>query len=172
MNSGILSKLPRPTRFLPPCGGRSLLEGGALPHRQCAPRPHAWTRPGFLLPSLPSAWVHCLMLPTPTEGRDCPADLIPGVLTLKPKMGRELNPFAVVVPECRTRYSRATGASLLMAPTVSDLCQGSSGLLYEFGGNKPSHTGFLSSRLTSFGEEGGATLPRAECRRSAPFLKE
>ena len=42
-------KLPRPTRSLPPCGGWSLLEGGAFPHRNCAPRPPAWTRPGFLL---------------------------------------------------------------------------------------------------------------------------
>ena len=47
-------KLPRPTRSRPPCGDRSLLEGGALPKRHCAPRPHAWARPGFLLPS--TAW--------------------------------------------------------------------------------------------------------------------
>ena len=48
---GLASKLPRPTRSLPPCGGRSLLEDGAFPKRHCAPQPHAWTRPDFLLPS-------------------------------------------------------------------------------------------------------------------------
>ncbi len=47
-------KPPRSTRFLPPCGGRSLLENGAFPHRQCPPLPPAWTRPSFLFPSLPS----------------------------------------------------------------------------------------------------------------------
>ena len=31
--------LPRPTRSLLPCGGRSLLEGGAFPRRNCTPRP-------------------------------------------------------------------------------------------------------------------------------------
>jgi hypothetical protein len=121
------------------------------------------------------------MLSTPTEGRDCPGDLIPGVarnqrflaanqnakrsgdvLTLKPKMGRELNPFAVVVPEYRVRCNRTTGASLLVAPTVSDLCKGSSELLSELGDNMPSRTGFLSSLLTPFVEEGGSTLPIIE----------
>ena len=100
------SKLPRPTRSLPPCGGRSLLEGGAFPQRHCAPRPHAWTRPGFLLPS--TGWAAgrsgCCdpRLRDPSRGLSrrfnsrCSR-------ALSPTGERESNLFAVVVPECRTR---------------------------------------------------------------------
>ncbi len=71
--------------------------------------------------------------------------------------------------EYRVRYSRTTGASLLMTPTFSDLCQGSSELSYGFGRIKPSRTGFLSSLLISFVEEGGSTLPCAEiCSANRP----
>ncbi|PSQ08806.1 hypothetical protein BRC95_02495 [Halobacteriales archaeon QS_5_68_33] len=44
---------------------------------------------------------------------------------LSPSGEREFNPFAVVVPECRARrrYRRATGASLLVAPTDLGVCK-------------------------------------------------
>ena len=104
-------KLPCPTRSLPPCGSRSLLEGGAFPHRNCAPRPRAWARPGFLLPfhgggggseqccdpRLPDL---CRELSRRFNSR-CPR-------ALSPSEERELNPFAVVVPECRVRGRTAS----------------------------------------------------------------
>ncbi len=168
MNSGILSKLPRPTRSLAPYGGRSLLEGGALPQRQCAPRPHAWTRPGFLFPSCHRHG--CVFDTSHSDRRRGLSRRFNSRCSLAlPQNGdgeAKGVTFAVVVPEYRVRYSRTTGASLLMAPTVLGLCQGSSRLSYGFGCIKPSRTGFLSSRLTSFGEEGGSTLPNAEsCTR-------
>ncbi len=70
---------------------------------------------------------------------------------LPSKRGRGSNPLAVVVPEYRTRYSRATGASLLVAPTVMGLCHGSSIVPYGFECLNPSRTGFLSSLLTPSG---------------------
>jgi hypothetical protein len=45
---------------------------------------------------------------------------------------RDFDPFAVVVPEYRAqrRRRRATGASLLVAPTIPDLCRGNSSLYW------------------------------------------
>ena len=40
--------------------------------------------------------------------------------------GRDVYPFAVVVPEYRVRWNRTTGASLLVARTVPDVCEGGS----------------------------------------------
>ena len=104
-------KLPRPTRSLGPCGPRSLLEGGALPKRHCAPRPHV-VRESEALSSSRKA-----QAPFERHGRgpafsfrstveaagrssaatrayrtcavDCPAGLIPGVLALYPQAGNE-----------------------------------------------------------------------------------
>ena len=124
-------KLPRPTRSLPPCGGRLLLEGGAFPQRHCAPRPRAWTRPGFLFPfhGPGSGSEQCCdpRLRDPSRGLSrrfnsrCSR-------ALSPSGEREFNPFAVVVPECgaRRRYRRTTGASLLVTPAVLGLCEGGS----------------------------------------------
>ena len=141
-------KLPRPTRSLPPCGGWSLLEGGAFPQHNCAPRPRVvresdalsssrkarsafrttWARPSFLLPFHGGGGgsEQCCdpRLPDPTRGLSrrfnsrCSR-------ALSPSGERESNPFAVVVPECRTRgrCPRATGASLLVAPAVLGVCE-------------------------------------------------
>ena len=159
-------KLPRPTRFLPPCGGRSLLEGGAFPKRHCAPRPHAWTRPGFLLPSLPRRGRDFIRLPLrPRLGLSrrfnsrCSR-------ALPPSEGRESTPFAVVVPEYRTRYSRATGAGLLATPTDPGLCE--DGSVLNTGRTGATSCGFVLPRtallpslpLASLAlEEGGSALP-------------
>ena len=139
-------KLPRPTRSLPPCGGRSLLEGGALPHRHCALRPHVvresealsssrkalrafrttWTRPGFLFPSTGRAGA---FKPSFDRYRGLSRRFNSRWSRALPSIeGRELNPFAVIVPECRTRghCPRATGARLLVAPTVLGVCEGGS----------------------------------------------
>lgn len=99
------------------------------------------------------------------RGRDCPADLIPGVLVLYPQLrGRESNPLAVVVPECRVRYSRTTGASLLVAPAVLDVCEGDSTTGCVVGAIKCVRTRFLSALLapSALVEDGGSALPRAE----------
>ncbi|MBP2252175.1 hypothetical protein J2754_002516 [Halarchaeum solikamskense] len=159
-----LRKLPRPTRSLPPCGGRSLLEDGALPKRHCAPRPHAWTRPGFLLPSLPRRG--CIVDASHSDrGRDCPADLIPGVLTLYPHTGNGSS--------TRSRSSfPSTGYGtpapqepvywwLLSSPTCarSTVEQDTSRTVL-----KNVRTRFLSALPASstLVEDGGSALPRAE----------
>ena len=81
-------KLPRPTRSLPPCGGRSLLEGRAFP---AAP----------LCPATPCMGAARLPLNRPRCGRrvgavlrpayrsravDCPADLIAGGRLVRPRL--------------------------------------------------------------------------------------
>lgn len=62
-----------------------------------------------------------------TDSVECPADLLPGGLALYPHAGNgNFDPFAVVVLKHRARRRRrATGVSLLVAPTIPDLCRGS-----------------------------------------------
>ena len=170
---GCVCKLPRPTRSLRPCGPRSLLEGGALPKRHCAPQPLAWTRPGFLFAS--TMWPAgrssaATRLPEPCRGLSrrfnsrCSH-------ALSPNGERESNPFAVVVPGCRARRRgrRATDAGLLAASTVPDLCEGSSTRDTEVKranscGFPCFATRFLSALpLASLAlEDGGSALPYAE----------
>ena len=83
-----------------------------------------WARPGFLFPSTGRAGAfrpsfdHCRGLSRRFNSRWSRA--------LSPSGERESNPFAVVVPECRTRgrCPRATGARLLVAPAVLGVCEG------------------------------------------------
>ena len=169
------SKLPRPTRSLGAWGPRSLLEGGAFPKRHCAPRPHAWTRPGFLFPFHgggggseqccdPRFPDLCRGLSRRFNSRCSRA--------LSPTGERESNPFAVVVPECGARRPRrrATGASLLVTPTDPDLCE--DGSIKDMGRRGPKSWGFAVVRdalpprptrsLRSLLEAGGSALPLAE----------
>ena len=119
------------------------------------------------------------------RGEECPADLIPSVarnlrflaanqnalrsgnvLALSPQRGgRESNPFAVVVPEYRMRYTRTTGASLLVAPTIPDLCRGSSNPGYVAHGLKCVRTCFLSALPTA---ESAAIPTASSCIRIRP----
>ena len=154
-----LGKLPRPTCSLSPCGDRSLLEGGALPQRHCAPQPRVWARPGFLLPStlragaFRPAFDRLRGLSRRFNSR-CPHAL--------PRNGDGVEPFAVVVPEYRVRYNRTTGASLLVAPTLPDVYQeGSlSGDVVEV--FNCMRTRFLPGLLALLAEAGGSALPIAE----------
>ena len=104
---GVTGKLPRPTRSLPPCGGRSLLEGGAFPQRHCAPRPHVVRESEALSSSrkaqsaFRTTWRGPASFSRPRAGQrvgvvavtraygtrpvDCLAGLIPGVLALSPQ---------------------------------------------------------------------------------------
>ena len=180
-------KLPRPTRSLPPCGGRSLLEGGAFSHRHCAPRPHVvresdalsssrkapsafrttWTRPSFLLSSTARAVGRsgCCdpCLPDPSRGLSrrfnsrCSR-------ALPPIGGRESNPFAVVFPECRTRgrCPRTTGASLRVAPAVLGVCEGGSKSMDGPRGKK-------GRRTVEVDEDGRSSPP---CRSPRSRLRE
>lgn len=104
------SKLPRPTRSLSPCGDRSLLEDGAFCCNDIgAPVPMRGRGPAsYYRPCLRRGAM--FVASTSTGGLDCPADVIPGVLTLCPKRGcrGQWCAFAVVVPECRIRRSRSS----------------------------------------------------------------
>jgi hypothetical protein len=156
-------KLPRPTRSLPPCGGRSLLEDGALSKRHCAPRPHAWTRPGFLLPSTLRAGA---FRPSCDRLRGLSRRFNSRCSRALPRNGDGIEPFAVVVPEYRVRRYRTTGVGLLATPTDPDLCEDGSSLGFVSADVKSSRTRFLpalplaSPKLAL--EDGGSALPRAE----------
>ena len=160
MSNSASCKLPRPTRFLPPCGGRSLLEGGALPNRHCAPRVHAWARPGFLLLSCHRRG--CIVDASRLNRRRglsrrfnsrCPR-------TRSPTGERDSNPFAVVVPEYRARSNRTTGASLLVAPTDPGLCRDSSNSKNGRRGSNPFDSDVWSD------DDGNSSPPYSRLRRS------
>jgi len=73
-----------------------------------------------------------------------------------------LNPFAVVVPEYRMRWSRTTGASLLVAPTLPDVYREGSLLWYVAEVFTRVRTRFLPGLLALLAEAGGSALPIAE----------
>jgi hypothetical protein len=115
------SKLPRPTRSLSCYGDRSLLEGGAVPQRHCAPRPRSWGRPGFLLPS-------CRRRGDIDDAsrferrRGSSRRFSSRCSHALPQNRDGVEPFAVVVPAYRARYSRTTGASSRRPPWLRARC--------------------------------------------------
>ena len=171
------SKLPCPTRSLPPRGGRSLLEDRAFPATTLYPVPHAWTRPDFLLPSTKWAagrsWCCDPHLPDPFRGLS--RRFNSRCSRAQTQLGRRGTGrhFAVVVPEYRVRWNRTTGVGLLATPIVLDLCKGDSDTGYVVKCVHCLRTRFLSSLLASptLVEEGGSALPRAEGSSGVPFLK-
>jgi len=162
------SKLPRPTRSRPPCGGRSLLEGGALPKRHRAPRPRAWARPGFLLPS--TAWPTgrsgaATRLPEPCRGSSRRFTSRCSRALPQPGDGnrtRSRSSSPSTGPE--TGRSRTTDASLLVASTDPGMCEDGSARRYGRQGIHCVRTRFLPSLpLASLAaEEGGSALPLAD----------
>ena len=87
------SQVNYPALLAPSCltaVGHSL-RTGLFPQRHCVPRDPMLGR-GPASSYRPAVGVGALLMPpTPTDDEDCPAGLIPGVLTLYPEMGTELN---------------------------------------------------------------------------------
>jgi hypothetical protein len=91
-----------------------------FPATTLKPRPPAWGWPGFLLPSSKRRWA--VVRPISDRLKECPANLIPGVLTLCPKTGMQISCIRgrrSRVPGA-TGHCRATGTCLrmlLLTPT-------------------------------------------------------
>lgn len=152
-------KLPRPTRSLPPCGGRSLLEDGAFPQRHCAPRPHAWTRPGFLLPSSSRRGCNVCCVPL-RPGRGLSRRFNSQCSLALPQNGdgiRTRSRSSFPSAGCEDIRPRITGASLLVAPPDPDLCEDGS----------VSCNGWRRAKLCGFAQLRNALLPALPVGRSS-----
>lgn len=133
-----LCKLPCPTRSLPACAGRSLLEGWAFDRTAIVPRspcvagarlPFAVHGPGDGSESYRDPRHR-------TRSVDCSAGLIPGGAN-RPSTGHE------------NHRSRPTGASLLVAPADPDVCEDDSRQQVGYGTAKLSARARLMSALLS-----------------------